>query len=129
MSRMPTPSKNNVNFYETLQDIETSVLYASVNADELSLVIRRFVSWSQMLLTHPDMAAKFGDLSTTCIQLATGLRTAMRVSRNAHTYPDVILPMNKYSTAMKIYTESCTPRPELPDFLVQELQRWEDFPS
>jgi hypothetical protein len=118
--------QNNINLYETPQDIETSKSYTIVNADELSLVMRRFVSMAAMLVTHPDMSAKFSELSTTCIQLATDLRTAMKVSRDTRTYPDVVLPSSKYSTAMKIYTESRKLRPELPDFLVQELQRWEE---
>lgn len=128
-SNMATPPKNYINLYETLQAIETSVPYARMNADELSLLIRRFVSLSTMLVTHPDTAAKFGDLSTTCIQLATDLRTAMKMSQDAHTYPDVVLPMNKYSRAMTIYIESCTIDPVVAKMLEQEIQRWEEYPA
>ena len=124
---MPTPSKNNVNLYETLQAIKTSVPYARIDADELSLVIQRFVTWSAMLVTHPDTAAKFGDLSTTCIQLATDLRTAIKVSQETHTYPDVVLPMSNYFTAMKIYIESRSLDPVVAEMIEQESQRWEGW--
>ena len=123
---MATPTKNNINLYENSQDIETSAPYASISADELSLVMRRFASLAAMLVTHPETAAQFGELSTTCIQLATDLRTAMKTSWNSGIYPDVVLPMNKYSAAMKIYTESCAAGTHLPDFVVQEIQRWEE---
>lgn len=127
---MPTPSKNNVKLYETLQTIETSIPYAKIDADELSLVIQRFVSWSAKLVTHPDTTAKFGDLSTTCIQLATDLRTAIKVSQETHTYPDVVLPMSKYFTAMKIILESRSLDPVVAEMIEQESRRWEEgFPS
>lgn len=62
---MATLPQNNINLYETLQDIETSIPYASVSADEMALVMRRFASMAAMLVTHPDTAKGFGDLSTT----------------------------------------------------------------
>ena len=126
MSKMATPTKNYVNIYETFQAIETTVPYARMSTNELSLLIRRFVSLATMLVTHPDTALKFGDLSTTCIQLATDLRTATKVSQDAGTYPDVVLPMDKYSKAMTIYIESCTVDPVIAKMLEQEIQRWED---
>ena len=127
---MPTPSKNNINLYETPQAIETSVPYAKIDADELSLVIQRFVTWSAMLVTHPDTAAKFGELSTTCIQLATDLRTAMKMSRYARTYPNVVFPMSKYFTAMMIFTRSRSLDPIVAEMIEQESQGWEEgFPS
>jgi hypothetical protein len=125
MRLMPPLPKNHVRLYNALQDIETSVPYAKIDADELSLVIRRFVTMSAMLITHPDTATKFGALSTTCIQLATDLRTAMKVSRDTRTYPDVVLPMNKYSTAMKIYAEASSLDPAITKMIEQEFQRWE----
>ena len=127
---MPTPSKNNVNLYETPQAIGTTVPYAKIDADELSLVIQRFVTWSAMLVTHPDTAAKFGDLSTTCIQLATDLRTALRVAQETLTYPNVVLPMSRYFTTMKIYIESRSLDPGVTEMIEQESRRWEvDFSS
>jgi hypothetical protein len=62
---MPVPSTNNINLYETPQNIATSVPYATVSANELALVMRRFASMAAMLVTHPDTAAEFGDLRTT----------------------------------------------------------------
>ncbi len=122
---MPTPP-NHVNLYHTLQDIKTSVPYATVDADELELTGLRFVVFARMLVTHPDTAARFADLSTTYIQLATDLRTAVKVSRQDRLYPNVVLPMNKYYTAKLLYIQSCSLGAELPDFLQQELQKWEE---
>jgi hypothetical protein len=130
MSKVATLPQNNINLYETPQAIQTSVPYARIDADELSLIIQRFVSLSLMLVTHPATAAKFGELSTTCIQLATDLRNAMKVSQETCTYPDVVLPMNKYFTTMKIYIESRSLDPVVAEMIEQE-SRWreEDFPS
>jgi hypothetical protein len=123
---MPPLPKNNVNLYNSLQDIETSVPYVIEDANELEFIVLRFVTMSRMLITHPDTAAMFGDLSTTCIQLATDLRTALKVSRQERLYPSVVIPMNKYFTAKMIYVQSQSIEPELPDFLQQEIQKWEE---
>ena len=121
----PLP-KNHVNLYHTLQDIETSVPYAKIDADELELTVLRFVIFARMLVTHPDTAARFADLSTTYIQLATDLRTALKASRQERLYPNVVLPMNKYYTARLLYIQSCSLETELPDFLQREIQKWEE---
>ena len=83
-----------------------------------------------MLVTHPDTETRFGELSATCIQLATDLRTAMKASQETHTYPDVVLPLSKYFTAMKIYIESRSLDPVVAEMIEQESRRWEeDYPS
>lgn len=117
---MPIPP-NHVRLYETLQDIETSVPYATEDAVELSLVICRFVSWAQVIATHPNIAARFGDLSTAHIQLATDLRTAMKVSREKHLYPKVVLPMSKYFSAKLLAVVSQSMDPEIAELIEQEL--------
>jgi hypothetical protein len=52
-----------------------------------------------MIATHQNIAAGFGDRNTDHIQLATDLRTAMKVSRENRFYPDVVLPISKYFAA------------------------------
>ena len=91
---IPLP-KNPVRLYNTLEDIETAVPYATEDADELALVIRRFVAWAQMIATRPNIAAQFGDRSRDHIQLATDLRKAMENRRHC----SVGLPMSKYFAA------------------------------
>ena len=109
---MPTPSKNQVYLYNTPEEIKTSVPYTTEDTTELELVISCFVSWAQMVATH--------------IQLATDLRTALKVSQQNRLYPNVVLPRNKYFTAKMLYAISRSLGPELPDFLEQEFQRWEE---
>jgi hypothetical protein len=45
------------------------------------------------MAVHQNMAAQFGDRNTDHIQLATELRTAMKVSRKNHLYPNIVLPI------------------------------------
>ena len=94
----PLP-KNHVRLYNTLEDIKTSLPYATEDALELDLVISRFVSFAQMIAVNRSIAAQFGDRSTDHIQLATDLRTALKVSQENHHYPNVVLPMSKYFAA------------------------------
>ncbi len=96
---MPPLPKNHVRLYNTLEDIKTSVPYATEDATELELLISRFVSFARMVAVHQNMAAQFGDRNTDHIQLATDLRTALKVSRENHLYPNVVLPMSKYFAA------------------------------
>ena len=127
---MPTPSKNRIHLYNTLLEMKTSVPYAVEDPDELSRVIARFVSWAQMIATHPNIAAKLGESSRAHIQLATDLRTAMKVSREDRLYPNVVLPMSKYFSAKVLFIISQIIEPELTDRIEQENQRWaEELPA
>jgi hypothetical protein len=120
---MPTP-KNSVKLYEKLEDIGVVEPYAIEDADELSRVISRFVAWARMIATHPSTAERFGDRSTVHIQLATDLRTAMKVSRENRLYPNIVLPMSKYSSAKLLSVISQSMAPELAEMIKQENQRW-----
>jgi hypothetical protein len=124
----PLP-KNHVRLYNTLQDIETSVPYAIEDASELDLVISRFVSFARMVAVHQNVAAQFGDRSTDHIQLATDLRTAMKVSRENHHYPNVVLPMNKYFAAKMLleFTKSVAQEPEFIEMMERENQLWAEL--
>jgi hypothetical protein len=117
----PLP-KNPVRLYNTLEDIETSVPYATEDAVELELVIHRFVARAQMIATHPSIAAQFGDRSRDHIQLATDLRKAMENRRHSN----VVLPMSKYFAA-KMLSEVSKPVAKEPAFVAmmeREKQLW-----
>jgi hypothetical protein len=120
---MPTLPNNPVRLYNSLEDIEISIPYATEDADELELVTRRFVAWAQMIATHPNIAAQFGDRSRDHIQLATDLRKAMGNRRHSN----VVLPIGKYFAAkmLTVLSRSIAAEP-LPDFLQQEIEKWEE---
>jgi hypothetical protein len=122
---MPTPPKNHVNLYETKEDIETSVPYATISADELSLAINRFNSWAIKLATYPDLAGKFGETKAKHIQIATDLRNAVKHSRYHRSYRCAVLPMNEYFAAMAFLAASRSIQPEIDAMIERENQRWE----
>jgi hypothetical protein len=122
MSIMTPLPKNPVRLYNSLEDIETSVPYATEDAYELELVIYRFVAWAQMIATRPDIAAQFGDRSRDHIQLATDLRKAMENRRHSI----VVLPISKYFAA-KMLSEVSKSVAEEPAFIAmmeRENQLW-----
>jgi hypothetical protein len=121
----PLP-KNHVRLYNTLQDIETSVPYATEDAVELELVISRFVSFARMVAVNQNIAAQFADRSTDHIQLATDLRTAMKISREHHHYPNVVLPMSKYIAAKMLseLSKSVAKEPAFIEMMERENRLW-----
>ncbi len=108
--------------YNSLEDIETSVPYATEDGDELELVIYRFVAWAQMIATHPDIAAQFGDRSRDHIELATDLRKAMENRRHSI----VVLPMSKYFAAKMLseVSTSVAREPAFVEMMEREKQLW-----
>jgi hypothetical protein len=125
---MPTQS-NHIKLYNKLEDIETSVPYATEDAIELDLVISRFVSFARMVALHQNMAAQFGDQNTDHIQLATDLRTALKVSRENHLYPDVVLPMSKYFAAKMLSetSKSVAKEPAFIEMMEREIHLWAEL--
>jgi hypothetical protein len=125
---MPTPP-NHVKLYDKLQDIETSVPYATEDALELELVISRFVSFARMIAVNRNVAAQFGDRSTEHIQLATDLRTALKVSRENHHYPSVVLPMSKYFAAKMLskILKSVAKEPAFIEMMERENRLWAEL--
>jgi hypothetical protein len=119
---MPTLPNNLVRLYNSLEDIETSVPYATDDADELELLIHRFVAWAQMIATRPNLAAQFGDRSRDHIQLATDLRKAME---NRH-YSRIVLPMSKYFAAKMLSetSKSVAKEPAFVEMMERENQLW-----
>ena len=123
---MPTPPKH-VKLYETVQDIETSVPYATEDALELELVISRFVSFARMVIVHQNMTAPFSDRNTDHIQLATELQEAMKVSRQNHHYPNVVLPMSKYFAAKMLseISKTVAKEPAFIEMMERENRLWQ----
>jgi hypothetical protein len=126
MSIMTPLPKNHVKLYNTLEDIEASVPYATEDATELDLVVSRFVSFARLVATNHNIAAQFADRSTAHIQLATDLRTAMKVSRENHLYPNVVLPMSKYFAAKMLseLSKSVAKEPAFIEMMERENLLW-----
>jgi hypothetical protein len=64
-----------------------------------------------------------GHSSTDHIQLATDLRTALKISGENHHYPNVVLPMSKYFAA-KMLSEVSKSVAKEPAFI--EMMEWEN---
>jgi hypothetical protein len=54
---MPPLPKNHVRLYNRLEDIESSVPYATEDANEPELVINRFVFFAQMVADDRNIAS------------------------------------------------------------------------
>jgi hypothetical protein len=119
----PLP-RNPVRLYNTLKDLATSAPYATEDADELELVIYRFVTWAQMIATRPSIAAQFGDRSRDPIQLATVLRRAMESRRHRN----VVLPMSTYFAAKLLaeITNSVAKEPVFIEMMERENLLWSE---
>lgn len=123
---MPPLPKNHVRLYNTLEDIKTSVPYATEDATELDLIISRFVSFAQMVAVHQNVAAQFGEHDTSHIELATDLRTAMKFSWENRLYPNVVLPMSKYFAAKMLseISKSVAKEPAFIEMMERENLLW-----
>jgi len=123
-------STDNIYFFESQKDIEVSGPYAILSAEVLAVVIQRFVSWAEMSATHPDLAESFGEASTAHIKLATDLRIAVKKSRQENTYPNVVLPAQKFKVAMTLMRLTSSLELECGERIAGKSQKWEtDFPS
>jgi hypothetical protein len=122
---MPPLPKNHVRLYNTVEDIETSIPYATEDATELELVVSRFVSFARMVMAHQNRTAPFGKRNTSSIELATDLQTAMKNRRGSI----VVLPMSKYFAA-KMLSESIkavTQEPAFIEMMERENRLWAEL--
>jgi hypothetical protein len=127
---MNTQSPNNVNFYETPQDIGVMEPYAIMSAEELTKIIKRFVSWATMMATHPDLAESLGEEGTAHIRLATSFRAVVKESERAHTFPNIVLSTREFTAAMTLINVSQELEPGIHEMIIYESQKWEkDFQS
>jgi hypothetical protein len=124
---MNVPSTGNVYFFETQQDIDVSGPYATISATELGAVIQRFATWRTMLTAHPILDESIRDAASAHIQLTADLQSAVTKAQNEHTYPNVILPMDTFITAMKVMSISraVVRQPEFGAMLAEENRKWE----
>src|SRR5512139_81433 len=99
---MNIPSTSNVYFFESQKAVELSGPNATISAEELEAVTRRFSIWKVMLSSHARSAGPLGDASRAQIRLSTDLQMAILQSQRESTYPNVILPMDTFITAMAV---------------------------
>jgi len=121
-----TQSANNINFYEATTDIGFTKPCAVISAEELTAVVRRFVSWARMVATHPDLAQSLGDESKAHILLATSFYMAVRKSEQLGIFPNVVLPDQKFTAAMELIRVSRQLDPEIGKMIDHESQKWEE---
>jgi hypothetical protein len=124
---MNIPSTGNVYFFETQQDVDVSGPYATISAKELEAVTQRFASWRTMLTTHPILDESVRDAASAHIQLTADLQRAITRAQDQHTYPNVILPMHTFITAMRVMSisRSVVRQPEFGAMLAEENRKWE----
>jgi hypothetical protein len=82
-----------------------------------------------MVAVNQNIAALFGNRSTDHIQLATDLRMALKVSRENHHYPNVVLPMSKYFAAKMLseVSKSVGKEPAFIEMMERENQLWAEL--
>ena len=127
---MNIPSTGNVYFFETPHDIDVSGPYATISAEEFGAVIQRFTSWGTMLATHPILDETVRDAASAHIRLTADLQRAISESQRQNTYPNIILPVHKFTTAMAVMNLSRTVvlEPEFGEMLAEENKKWEATP-
>ncbi|MFT3892728.1 MAG: hypothetical protein QM730_13945 [Anaerolineales bacterium] len=123
---MNTQTTGKVNFYEAQKDIGVAQPYAVISMDELSSMIKRFVSLATMIATHPDVASSLDDTSTSHIMSATYLRRAVKNSEQGGIFPNVVLPASRFETAMNLIKISQELDPEIMRLMAYESQKWEE---
>ena len=96
----------NVNFYCSLKDFAFAEPYAVLSNREVSSILKRFDSWVSTIATHPNLVDMLGDSITTHIKLVTALRVAVKKSRQAGIFPNVIFSPNEYQAAMSFLAET-----------------------
>jgi hypothetical protein len=124
---MNIPSTGNVYFFETHEDIEVSGPYATISAKELGAVIQCFSSWRTMLAAHPILDESVREAASAHVKLTADLQRAITKAQDEHTYPNVILPMDTFLTAIKVMSISraVVRQPEFGAMLAEENRKWE----
>ena len=99
-----------VNFYGSLRDYTFAEPYAVLSNTEVSSILQRFDRWVSTIATHPNLVDMLGDSITTQIKMATALRVAVKESRQAGLFPNVIFPPNDYRQTMNFLAETRSKR-------------------
>jgi hypothetical protein len=96
----------NVNFYGSLKDYTFAEPYAVLSNSEISSVLKRFDRWVSMIATHPNLVDMLGDSITAHIKMVTALRVAVKASRQAGIFPNVIFSPTEYQATMNFLAET-----------------------
>lgn len=100
----------NVNFYCSLKDFAFAEPYAVLSNREVASILRRFDCWVSMIGTHPNLVDMLGDSITTHIKMVTALRVAVKESRQAGIFPNVIFSPDEYQATMNFLAETSSNR-------------------
>jgi len=94
------PLETNVNFYSFLHDYTFAEPYAVLRDSEVSSILKRFDRWVSTIAAQPNPVDMLGDRITTHIKPATALRVAVRESKQAGLFPNVIFSPSDYWETM-----------------------------
>ena len=103
---MNDQAEMNINFYGSLRDYTFAEPYAVLSNSEVSSILQRFDRWVSTIATHPNLVDMLGDGITTRIKMATALRVAVKESRQAGLFPNVIFSPNDYRETMNFLAET-----------------------
>ena len=103
---MNDQAEMSINFYGSLRDYTFAEPYAVLSNSEVSSILQRFDRWVSTIATHPNLVDMLGDGITTRIKMATALRVAVKESRQAGLFPNVIFSANDYRETMNFLAET-----------------------
>jgi hypothetical protein len=103
---MNNQAEISVNFYGSLRDYAFAEPYAVLSNSEVSSILQRFDRWISTIATHPNLVDMLGDGITTQIKMVTALRVAVKESRQAGLFPNVIFSPNEYRATMNFLAET-----------------------
>ena len=103
---MKTATETRVNFYASLHDYAFAEPYAVLSNSKVTCMLQRFDRWTSTIAAHPSLADVFGDSVATPIKMVTALRMAVRESKQAGLFPNVIFSHNEYQVAMSFLAET-----------------------
>lgn len=122
---MIAPATNNVIFFESCSNIGSSEPYAVISSCELASILKHFIHWAVIIGNNPEIAEIFGKSSTAHIKLATVLRDAIKKSLKEGTYPNMILPIRKFTAMMTLSRISNVLEAEFHETFNGDIHRWE----
>ena len=103
---MNNQAEISVNFYDSLRDYALAEPYAVLSNSEISSILQHFDRWISTIATHPNLVDMLGDSITTQIKMVTALRVAVKESRQAGLFPNVIFSPNEYRATMNFLAET-----------------------
>lgn len=107
---MNAQADTNLNFYGSLHDYAFAQPYAVLRDSEVSSILIRLDRWVSTIATHPGLVDLLGDSISTHIRMVTALRVAVRESRQAGLFPNIIFSPNDYQATMHFLAETAGKR-------------------